>query len=315
MFEASSDFHPRQPLPAALRRRPRGVLRPKRVDGRGLEAAPADDEPAYPLDPPLEDVRVPVKAPHAAATAYSRYGLMQRFPDAEVGDDLHMLFSEPGEATKSRLSPDVFVALAVPRRGTRTEYDADRLGPPDFVLEVLSASTWHLDLGRKLDCYQRLGVRECLLFNATGEGLPQVEQELWGYSLTPGSREPLEEVPLPNGERGVYSAVLGLVAYVAERTPPSGLGETWALTMRWHDPATAADIPDYEQSRAGEAQARTEVQAERARADAAQEETQAERARADAERARADAERARAQAAQRRIAELEERLRRPHDGP
>ena len=288
MSEASSDFHPRQPLPAAPRRRPRGVLRPDHINGRGLAAAtPADDEPSYPLDSPLEDVRVPVKAPHAAATAYSRDGLMHRFPDAEVGDDLHMLFSEPGEAIKSRLSPDVFVALDVPRRSTRTEYDVDRLGPPDFVLEVLSASTWHLDLGRKLDCYQRLGVRECLLFNATGEGLPQVEQELWGYSLTPGSREPLEEVPLPNGERGVYSAVLGLVAYVAERTPPSGPGETWALTMRWHDPATAADIPDYEQSRAE----------------------------AQAERARADAERARAEAGQRRIAELEEQLRRLRDGP
>ena len=298
MSEASSDFHPRQPLPAAPRRRPRGVLGPVRVDGRGPSAVPADDESSYPLDPPLEDVRVPVKAPHAAATAYSRDGLMHRFPDAEVGDDLHMLFSEPGEAAKSRLSPDVFVALAVPRRGTRTEYDVDRLGPPDFVLEVLSASTWHQDLGRKLDCYQRLGVRECLLFNATGEGLPQVDRELWGYSLTPESREPLEEVALPNGERGVYSAVLGLVAYVAERTPPSGQGETWALTMRWHDPATAADIPDYEQSRAGEVQARAEAQAERARADAAQEEVQAERARADAERARAEA-------GQRRIAELE----------
>ena len=249
--------------------------------------APSVDEPSYPLDPPLVDVRIPVKAPHATATAYSRDGLMQRFPHAEVGDDLHMLFTEPGETKQSRLSPDVFVALEVPRRGTRTEYDADRLGPPDFVLEVLSQSTWQLDLGRKLDCYQRIGVRECLLFNATGKGLPQVGRELWGYSLTPGCREPLEEVALPNGERGVRSAVLGLVAYVAERTPPSGPGETWALTMRWHDPATAEDIPDYAQSRAE----------------------------ARAERARAEAERARAEAGQRRIAELEERLRRLRDEP
>ena len=154
------------------------------------------------------------------------------------------------------------------------------------MLEVLSRSTWKHDSGRKMDCYQRLGVRECLLFNATGESLPGVAKELWGFSLAPGRREPLGEVALPNGERGVYSGVLGLVAYVAERTPPSGPGETWALTMRWHDPATAADIPDYEQSRAGEAQARAE----------------------------AEAERARAEAGQRRIAELEERLRRLRDG-
>ena len=42
-----------------------------------------------------------------------------------------------------------------------------RLG---FVLEVLSHSTWEHDLGRKLDCYQQIGVRECLLFDATGAG-------------------------------------------------------------------------------------------------------------------------------------------------
>ena len=61
MSEAT-DFHPRPPLPAAPPRRARGVLRPDRVDGR-CQAASAlpDDEPSYPLDPPLVDVRIPVK--------------------------------------------------------------------------------------------------------------------------------------------------------------------------------------------------------------------------------------------------------------
>ena len=106
---------------------------------------------------------------------------------------------------------------------------------------------------------------------------------------------------LSDGERGVRSAVLGLVAYVAERAPPVGPRETWALTMRWHDPAMGADLPDYEQSRAGEAEARVEAQRERARAAAAERDAQAERARADA--------------GQHRNAELEERLRRLRDGP
>ena len=74
------------------------------VDGR----APAidlsfADIPSYSLDPPLVDVRIPVKAPHATATAYSRAALMHRFLDAEVGDDLHMLFAELGKAGQSRL--------------------------------------------------------------------------------------------------------------------------------------------------------------------------------------------------------------------
>ena len=288
MPEARSDF-PTRPLPATPPRAG-GVPRPRPVHGR----APAVDPPwsdapsadaSYPVDPPLVDVRIPVKAPHATATAYSRAALMHRFADAEVGDDLHMLFSEPlagkepGKVKRSRLSPDVMVALNVPRRPTRADYDADRLGAPDFVLEVLSPSTWKKDVGRKLDCYQRIGVRECLLFDPTGEDLAGVGKDLWGFALTPERREPLEEVVLPNGERGVRSAVLGLTAYVAERTPPATWRETWALTMRWHDPATGEDIPDYDQARA---------------------ETRAERARTEA--------------ARRRIAELEEQLRRRRNG-
>ena len=310
MPEARSRIHPRPALPAAPPRRAVGVPRPGPV-------APATDEspPVHALDPPLVDVRIPVKAPHATATAYSRAALMHRFPDAEVGDDLHMLFSEPGETKRSRLSPDVMVALNVPRRGTRADYDADRLGPPDFVLEVLSRSTWEHDVGRKLDCYQRIGVRECLLFDAAGDDLAGVGKELWGFALTPERREPLAEAALPNGARGVRSAVLGLVAHVAERTPPATPDETWALTMRWHDPATAADIPDYDQSRASEARALAEARAERAKARMAESEAQVARGRADAAQRVAQAERARADAAQRRIAELVEQLGRRRNEP
>ena len=265
------------------------------------------DAPYYPLDPPLVDVRIPVRAPHATATAYSRAGLRHHFPDAEVGDDLHMLFSEPGKQLQSRLSPDVFVALAVPRRGTRSDYDADLLGPPDFILEVVSRSTWKHDLGRKIDCYQRLGVRECLFFDATRADRDGTGEELWGFALTPKHREPLAETALPNGERGVVCAVLGLVAYVAERTPPSAPRDTWALSMRWHDPATGKDIPDYEEAWAKAEAEQTRADAERSRADAVQHEALAQRARAET------AERE-TQAARRRVAELEEQLRRLRDG-
>ena len=289
---------------------------PRHADRR--DAEPPDptsgpfsfDSPSYPLDPPLVDVRIPVREPHAAATAYSRAALRHRFPDAQVGDDLHMLFTEPGRQRQSRLSPDVFVALDVPRRGTCSDYDADLLGAPDLVLEVVSRSTWTHDLGRKLDCYQRLGVRECLFFDATRADLGRTGEELWGFALTPTRREPLAEAVLPNGERGVVSAVLGLVAYVAERTPPSAPRDTWELTMRWHDPATGADIPDYDEARTETEAERARADTERNRADAAEHEALAERARADKAQDETLAERARVDAAQRRIAELEERLRR-----
>lgn len=291
MSEAHSDFRQNPALPAAPRR-VRSVPRTGAVDGRARTIEPPlgvePPYPPYPLDPPLEDVRIPVKAPHATATAYSRAALMHRFPNAEAGDDLHMLFTEPSKGKESsagkdssagknkkgqsRLSPDVLVALDVPRRSTRADYDADLLGPPSFVLEVLSRSTWKHDIGRKLDCYQQVGVRECLLFDVTGENLAGVGKDLWGFALTPKCRKPLDECVLPNGQRGVRSDVLGLVAYIAKRTPPSAPRETWALTMRWYDPAAAEDIPDYDESRAE------------------------------------------AQAAQQRVAELEEQLRRLRDG-
>ena len=271
----------------------RTIARPPGTSGAEPNPTPGAEAAAYshgyPLDPPLEDVRIPVRAPHVAATSYSRLALMYRFPEAEVGEDLHLRFSEPGKIGRSLLAPDVLVALGVPRRETRADFDADALGAPDFVLEVLSRSTWRHDVRRKLDCYQRIGVRECLLFDVTGEDLASTGADLWGYTMTPASRRPLAAGQLPNGEHGVYSNVLGLWAYVAKRVPPAAPNETWALAMRWHDPSTNADLPDPEDALAGQAAAQ---------------------ARAEAECARAEAESARADAAQRRVEELEARLRR-----
>ena len=323
MSEASSDGHsqPRQVAPPhSAQVVPRHADEEEEVDPR-LEAVLSADNPVYPLDPPIADVRIPVEAPHSAATVYSRGALREQFPNAEVGDDLHMLFSEPDKAEQegqSRLAPDIFVALNVPRDDGRGDYDADVLGPPDFVLEVLSRSTWEHDLGRKLDCYQKIGVHECLFFDATSAGRaregagqlasrsPQRGQrewagslatkELWGYALTPAHREPLREVVLPNGERGVRSEVLGLVAYVRDRMPPSGPDRVWALTMRWYDPVTGRNIPDYEEAIA--------------RLYAARACTAVERAGLAAEQGHADAARDWMDAARRWIAKLEEQLRR-----
>ena len=132
-----------------------------------------------------------------------------------------------------------------------------------------------------------------------------------GEEPAPCTKERLKEVVLPNGKRGVRSEVLGLVAYVAKRKPPPAPGNTWALAMRWHDPATGKDIPDLSQSRA-------QTLAEKDRADAAEHEARAQRDRAETAEHEAQAARDRADAAEqafrRQIAELEERLRR-RDGP
>ena len=66
--------------------------------------------------------------------------------------------------------------------------------------------------------------------------------------------------------------------------------------MRWHDPATATDLRDYDQVCDHEEQAWAQAQAERAAREEAQREAREERVRREA--------------AERRIAELEAQLRR-----
>ena len=233
--------------PAKARRRPRASERPPAGDWQ-IEGPLPDsilESPNLPHDPPLPDVRLPMKKPHGKAAYYAVDVFEERFPKAEVTSETDILFSEAGRRGKSRLRPDFLVALSVPRSKTLADFDVAKLGAPDFVMEVLSRTTWELDLGRKLDVYQKIGVRECLFFDPTGEDLAGNGKELWGYALTPNERRPLEEGVLPNGERCVRSAVLGMVAYVLERVPPAEWGETWAVRMCWRDPATGEDMPDY----------------------------------------------------------------------
>ena len=299
---------------ADVRKAATHTIAPRRP-GAG-QSRPAKEKPDYtlpeaileaehlPLDPPLPDVRLPMKKPHWKAAHYTVDVLEERFPKAEVAEETDILFSEAGKRGQSRLRPDMFVALSVPRSDTLADFDIDELGAPDFVLEVLSRTTWDLDLGRKLDCYQKLGVRECLFFDPTGEDLAGNGKELWGYALTASERQPLAEGVLPNGERTVSSEVLGLTAYVLERVPPARPRETWALRMRWRDSATGADLPYTSEMHAEAATHRRLVAEQRQRAQAAEKER-------DAQKVLVAAERERAEAALAKVAELEQMLRAP----
>ena len=54
------------------------------IDPR-LAAALSLDNPVYPHDPPIEDVRIPAEEPHDAAMRYSFDVLRYQFPNAQVG--------------------------------------------------------------------------------------------------------------------------------------------------------------------------------------------------------------------------------------
>ena len=95
-------------------------------------------------------------------------------PDVVVAGNL-LIYFEKGDPTK-RVAPDVFVAFDVLDHSPMSYKLWERGKAPDFVLELGSPSTWREDLGRKRDIYERLGVREYWLFDATdGLYLPRLQ--------------------------------------------------------------------------------------------------------------------------------------------
>ena len=271
-------------------------LRPWLAAGQTLEQwlASLEDEP-----PPGEDM-LPMIAPHAVAMRHSADALEQRYRGqrAEVGFDMPVVFRLPDEhglQVKGRLSPDVFVALGVEHAPERRDYDATVLKPPDFVLEVLSKSTWKRDVGPKLEAYALAGVRECFLFDPVGEHI--APPALRGFALSKAGARPLPEVALPDGVVGVRSEVLDLVAHVgAADAQAEGHGRVHIL--RWRDPRTDENLPTLAEeaaARVAEAKGRAEEAAARAAAE--------QKARAAEQKARAAEQKARAAAEQKAAAE------------
>ena len=67
--------------------------------------------------------------------------------------------------------PDVFVAKGCPRGDRRTFKLWDEAGVPNFVIEVTSPSTKHVDLKSKPDTYSAIGVGEFVMFDPLNEYL------------------------------------------------------------------------------------------------------------------------------------------------
>ena len=121
--------------------------------------------------------------------------------------------------------------------------------PPDFVLEVASVSTAHVDTGDKRLYYADLGIPEYWRFDKTGE---YHGARLAGDRLVDGEyvAMPIEE--LPDGSLQGYSAALGLNIRWEE-------GE-----IVFYDPDTGVPIATFEDER--EARVAAEARADRAEA-------------------------------------------------
>ena len=218
--------------------------------------------------------------------------------DTLIAEDMFIYYDrvrEGGKMVNKSIAPDVFVVLGTSSR-PRQSYVLwqEAFKPPDFVMEILSPSTWRTDRDLKPATYASMGVSELFLYDATG-GL--LTPRLQGFRLHGRDYRPIAPVKLPNGEPGFATETLGLRLYLRAHDQE----------LRWIDPATGQDIlPDDDARRLADARTKAEIAARRL-ADAR---TEAEiKARQSAE-ARAQAEASERQTLVAENARLRERIRR-----
>ncbi|MGO9467940.1 MAG: Uma2 family endonuclease [Isosphaeraceae bacterium] len=115
-----------------------------------------------------------------------------------------LLYYEEGNRRK-HVSPDVLVALDVPKEPLRESYLVWKEGKaPDFVVEITSKSTKHEDKKRKFGIYRDiLKVSEYFLFDPTEDYL---NPPLQGFRLAGGDYAPIEPIAgrLPSQVLGLH---------------------------------------------------------------------------------------------------------------
>ena len=142
--------------------------------------------------------------------------------------------SHPGADRSRARRPDLLVAFDVDPAAYEASngYIISEQGkPPDFVLEVASASTGQVDTNEKRAEYAALGIPEYWRFDKIGE---YHGERLAGDRLVDGAYVALPIEELRDGSLQGYSAVLGLnLRWEREQ-------------LAWYDPETGQHIPTYD---------------------------------------------------------------------
>ena len=162
----------------------------------------------------------------------------RRREDVYVGGDMFLYYEEGNP--RAVVAPDVFVVIGAPKRAEHPR-DTYKLWEepkgPDFVLEVLSSSTWEADLGPKRALYASLGVAEYWLLDPTREHI--LAPPLRGMRLVGRSYRDLPVLQLAAGA-GVptlRSEVLGLDLLLDQGA------------LRFRDAATGEDLLSHDEER------------------------------------------------------------------
>ena len=249
----------------------------------------AESIPLHPVEYPETDGRPMPDGDYQGETyRYLVEALRTHFharPDVYVSGDLFVYLEEGNP--RNCVAPDLFVAFGAGnhKRDTYKVWE-EPAGVPDFVLEIVSPSTWRTDLGAKRERYAALGVGEYWLHDPHGRHLSPA---LAGQRLLDGAYVPLPATQLPEGP-SIHSDALGLdLRLDGER-------------LRFFDAVAQEYLRDLLESEGGRIEERARRLEERAR-------RIEERTRRLEERARRRQAEDKLEAAEARIGELERALR------
>ena len=172
-------------------------------------------------------------------------------PETTLVEADRWIIVEPGTFRELARYPDLLVAFDVDPAAYEASngYIISEQGkPPDFVLEVASASTADTDTGAKRDDYARMLIPEYWRFDKTGQ---YHGTRLAGERLVNGVYVPIDIEELSEDVLQGYSDVLGLYL----RWERGELG--------WYDPATGQHIATFDTERArADAERAARLQAE-----------------------------------------------------
>ena len=142
-----------------------------------------------------------------------------------------------------QVMPDVFIQEQPRPDERRHEIAYDPDNPILFVLEVLSESTFHHDLGPKVEIYRAMGVREYFLYDPERLHRTGDEPRLWGLRLSAeGEYENMEPLRTADGLPVYRSDTLGEFRMLDEGGDIHTL-QTWDGERGvWLDPMRAKDL-------------------------------------------------------------------------
>ena len=146
-------------------------------------------------------------------------------------------------ARSGQVMPDVFIQKQPRPDDNRHEVAYDPDNPILFVLEVLSESTFHHDLGPKVEIYRAMGVREYFLYDPEHLHRREGKPRLWGLRLsTDGEYKDIELFRMADGLPVYRSEVLGTFRMLDEGGDIHTF-QTWDATRGvWLDPTRARDL-------------------------------------------------------------------------